>query len=103
MDYIFGSERLWLKVKPMVRELGKAKGTGVLIFDDSIAKSPIVMRTKLLVITGIMLIKVTSKESIFSTVSLRRMELVSLLPLRLLKKTNDSLIKKQEKKNAVHQ
>lgn len=34
------SKSLWLKVKPMVRELEKAKGTGVLIFDDSIAQKP---------------------------------------------------------------
>ena len=34
------SKSLWLHVKPMVRELEKAKGTGVLIFDDSIAVKP---------------------------------------------------------------
>jgi hypothetical protein len=34
------SKSLWLNVKPMVRELEKAKGTGVLIFDDSIAEKP---------------------------------------------------------------
>ena len=34
------SKSLWLHVKPMVRELEKAKGTGVLIFDDSIAEKP---------------------------------------------------------------
>jgi len=34
------SKSLWLNVKPMVRELEKAKGTGVLIFDDSIAQKP---------------------------------------------------------------
>ena len=34
------SKSLWLHVKPMVRELEKAKGNGVLIFDDSIAAKP---------------------------------------------------------------
>jgi len=61
------------------------------------------MRIKLFVITGIILKSITSKALIFSTVSLKRMGLVSLLLLRLLKKTNVSLIQKQEKRNAVHQ
>lgn len=34
------SKSLWLHVKPMVRELEKTKGSGVLIFDDSIAEKP---------------------------------------------------------------
>jgi hypothetical protein len=34
------SKSLWLNVKPMVRELEKAKGIGVLIFDDIIAEKP---------------------------------------------------------------
>ena len=81
----------------------KTKGTGVLILTIVLQKKHIVMKTKLFVFTVIMQKIVTSEESNFSTVSLKRKELVSLLPLRLLKKMNDSLIKKQERKNAVPQ
>ena len=34
------SKSLWLNVKPMFREVEKATGTGVLIFDDSISEKP---------------------------------------------------------------
>ena len=75
------SKSLWLNVKPMVRELEKAKGTGVLIFDDSISEKPYSDENEIVCYHWDHAKKVTSKELIFSTVSFKRTGLVSLFPV----------------------